>query len=57
MEIVEERAPNGFTNLEEIISVAELEEISRAYKLTAGFDPETLNARPSFSVRSRVRSI
>ncbi len=53
MEIVEERAPDGFTNLEEIISVAELEEISRAYKLTAGFDPEMLNVRPSFSVRSK----
>ncbi len=52
MEIVEERAPGGFTNLEEIVSTAELEEISRAYKLTAGFDPETLNSRASFSVRS-----
>jgi 2-polyprenyl-6-methoxyphenol hydroxylase-like FAD-dependent oxidoreductase len=53
MEIVEERAPDGFTNLADIISVVELEAISRAYKLTAGFDPETLNARPSFSVRPR----
>jgi 2-polyprenyl-6-methoxyphenol hydroxylase-like FAD-dependent oxidoreductase len=53
MEIVEQRAPCGFTNLEEIISVAELEEISRAYKLTAGFDPQTLNARASFSVRPK----
>jgi len=25
--------------------------ISRAYKPTAGFDPETLNSRPSLSVR------
>ena len=53
MEIVEERAPDGFTSLEDIIGVAELEEISRAYKLTAGFDPQTLNARASFSVRSK----
>jgi 2-polyprenyl-6-methoxyphenol hydroxylase-like FAD-dependent oxidoreductase len=51
MEIVEERAPNGFTNLDEIISAQELEEISRAYKRTAGFDPEVLNNRPSLSVR------
>jgi 2-polyprenyl-6-methoxyphenol hydroxylase-like FAD-dependent oxidoreductase len=29
----------------------ELEEISRAYKRTAGFDPETLNNRPLLSVR------
>ncbi len=53
MEIVEERAPDGFTSLDDIISVAELEEISRAYKLTAGFDPRTLNARASFSVKSK----
>lgn len=51
MEIVEERAPEGFTNLADIISNAELEEISHAYKLTAGFDAETLNARASYSVK------
>jgi len=51
MEIVEQRAPEGFTNLDDIVSQQELEEISRAYKRTAGFDPETLNSRPSLSVR------
>jgi 5-methylphenazine-1-carboxylate 1-monooxygenase len=51
MEIVEQRAPHGFTNLDDIVSAAELEQISRAYKLTAGFDPVTLNSRPSFSVK------
>lgn len=51
MEIVEERAPNGFTNLDDVISRAELEEIASAYKRTAGFDPHTLNNRPSLSVR------
>lgn len=51
MEVVEERAPNGFTNLNDIISQEELEEISRNYKRAAGFDPETLNNRPSLSVR------
>jgi 2-polyprenyl-6-methoxyphenol hydroxylase-like FAD-dependent oxidoreductase len=51
MEIVEERAPNGFANLDDIISREELEEISRSYKRTAGFDPEILNNRPSLSVR------
>jgi 2-polyprenyl-6-methoxyphenol hydroxylase-like FAD-dependent oxidoreductase len=51
MELVEERAPNGFTNLDEVISQEELEAIARAYKRTAGFDPETLNQRPSLSVR------
>jgi 2-polyprenyl-6-methoxyphenol hydroxylase-like FAD-dependent oxidoreductase len=50
MQIVEARAPNGFTNLEDIISTAELEEISKSYKRTAGFDPEILNTRASLSV-------
>jgi 2-polyprenyl-6-methoxyphenol hydroxylase-like FAD-dependent oxidoreductase len=51
MEIVEERAPDGFTNLDEVISREELEAISRSYKQTAGFDPAVLNARASYSVR------
>ena len=50
MELVEQRAPDGFTNLDDVISQRELEEISRSYKRTAGFDPETLNNRPSLSV-------
>jgi 2-polyprenyl-6-methoxyphenol hydroxylase-like FAD-dependent oxidoreductase len=51
MEIVEQRAPDGFSNLDAIISRDELEEISRSYKRTAGFDPAVLNERPSLSVR------
>jgi hypothetical protein len=50
MEIVEERAPSGFSNIEEIISLPELEEISTRYKVTAGFDPGILNSRASLSV-------
>lgn len=52
MEIVEERAPDGFADLDQVISRQELEEISRTYKHTAGFDPEVLNNRPSLSVHS-----
>jgi len=51
MELVEKRAPNGFTNLDEVISREEMDEIARFYKRTAGFDPESLNKRPSLSVR------
>ena len=51
MEIVEERAPDGFTDLDAIISREELEAISLSYKRAAGFDPEILNSRPSLSVR------
>jgi 2-polyprenyl-6-methoxyphenol hydroxylase-like FAD-dependent oxidoreductase len=51
MDLVEERAPDGFTNLDDVISQEELAEIAGAYKRTAGFDPEVLNNRPSLSVR------
>lgn len=51
MEIVEQRAPDGFERLEDVISQAELEEISASYKRTAGFDPKLLNERPSLSVK------
>jgi 5-methylphenazine-1-carboxylate 1-monooxygenase len=56
LSIVEERAPNGFRDLDAVISREELEEISRAYKRTAGFDPESLNSRPSLSVGPRAPS-
>lgn len=45
MQIVEERAPNGFANLGDIISDTELEEIAVRYKKIAGFDRESLNAK------------
>lgn len=47
MQLVEERAPNGFERLDDVASQAELEEIANRYKRVAGFDPETLNARAS----------
>jgi 5-methylphenazine-1-carboxylate 1-monooxygenase len=50
MEIVEQRAPDGFATLDDVISRAELEEIAAAYKRTAGFAPDALNSRPSLSV-------
>ena len=45
MQIVEERAPNGFENLDEVISRQELEEIANKYKKIAGFDRESLNQK------------
>lgn len=50
LEIVEQRAPDGFVDLDTVISRAELEEMSRSYKRTAAFDPEVLNNRPSLGV-------
>jgi 2-polyprenyl-6-methoxyphenol hydroxylase-like FAD-dependent oxidoreductase len=55
MQMAEERAPKGFTSIEEIIPRQELENIARSFKVAAGFDPEILNKRPSLSVAgSRV---
>jgi 2-polyprenyl-6-methoxyphenol hydroxylase-like FAD-dependent oxidoreductase len=51
LRLVEERAPHGFTNLSDVISPQELAEIIGDYQRTAGFDCDTLNNRPSLSVR------
>jgi len=50
MEIVHQRMPDGFVDLDTVINHAELDEISRSYKRMAGFDPEVLNDRPSLGV-------
>ena len=55
MEIVEQRAPDGFSDLDAIISPQELVAISDRYKRTAGFDPESLNNRPSLSATRGAR--
>lgn len=46
MQIVEERAPDGFAELEQVIARSELENIAATYKRLAGFDPALLNAEP-----------
>ena len=50
LEMIQEQAPNGFDNLDAIITKDELDSISTGYKKLAGFFPETLNNRPSLSV-------
>jgi 5-methylphenazine-1-carboxylate 1-monooxygenase len=47
LELAEQRAPEGFTDIEEVITRRELEEIALAYKIEAGFDPATINSRAS----------
>lgn len=47
MQVVEQRAPDGFARIEDVLSVPELAEAASAYKRLAGFDQEALNARPS----------
>jgi 2-polyprenyl-6-methoxyphenol hydroxylase-like FAD-dependent oxidoreductase len=48
-DLVEERAPNGFKELSDVITRQELEEIADEYKRIGGFDVERLNNRPSLS--------
>ncbi|WP_106400344.1 DUF3237 family protein [Actinocorallia populi] len=47
--LAQERAPEGFDDIEEVIPRAEREEISLRYKKLAGFDPAGLNERASWS--------
>jgi hypothetical protein len=49
-DLVEERAPNGFRDLSDVITRQELEAIADEYKRIGGFDIERLNNRASFSV-------
>jgi 5-methylphenazine-1-carboxylate 1-monooxygenase len=50
MDLVHARAPEGFTDLEAVVPRAELEATVMGYKRIAGFDPETLNRRESWSI-------
>jgi len=45
MQLVQERAPDGFDRIEDVLTRAELEETASAYKRIAGFDKDELNAR------------
>ncbi|MBI1395046.1 MAG: FAD-binding protein [Betaproteobacteria bacterium] len=45
LQLAEERAPNGFERIEDVIPRLELEAIANRYKQTAGFDRETVNRR------------
>lgn len=46
LDILEERAPDGYDDLERVLPLAEREEIAARYKKMAGFDIERLNGSP-----------
>ena len=46
MQLVEERAPNGYKVVTDVLSQQELEDIAANYKRVAGFQVEVLNAKP-----------
>jgi 5-methylphenazine-1-carboxylate 1-monooxygenase len=43
IDLVEEKAPDGFTNVEDVVSHAELEAIVKGYPKLAGFDQSQVN--------------
>jgi 2-polyprenyl-6-methoxyphenol hydroxylase-like FAD-dependent oxidoreductase len=48
LQLVEERAPDGFRRINDVISQEELEAISTSFATAAGLDVEAVNGRPSF---------
>lgn len=50
MQLAYERAPDGFTNIEDVVSTDELTAIADQYKRAAGFNPQLLNERATLSV-------
>ena len=52
MQLVEERAPDGFKDVTDVLSRQELEEIAANYKRVAGFQVEGLNAKPPIVQRA-----
>jgi 5-methylphenazine-1-carboxylate 1-monooxygenase len=46
MQLVEERAPDGYGVVTDVLSLQELEDIAANYKRVAGFQVEGLNAKP-----------
>jgi 2-polyprenyl-6-methoxyphenol hydroxylase-like FAD-dependent oxidoreductase len=53
MQLVQERAPDGFSHIEDVLTQAELEAAAAGYKRIAGFDKDELNARPPIVTPSR----
>lgn len=45
MQLVEERAPDGFATIDDVLSRGELEDVAANYKRIAGFQVDALNAR------------
>ena len=50
LSIVDERAPDGFAHIDDVLSPDERTMITEAYRRTAGFDVANLNTRPSWNV-------
>jgi 2-polyprenyl-6-methoxyphenol hydroxylase-like FAD-dependent oxidoreductase len=47
LQLVEERAPNGFDHIDDVVSRTEIEAISASFAAAAGLDVETVNGTHS----------
>ena len=47
--LVAQRAPQGFTDVRDVLSDEELDEIEASYSQTTMYDVDWLNARPSWA--------
>ena len=56
MQLVDERAPNGFNVVTEVMTQQELEDVANTYKRVAGFQVEALNAKPPIVPRPETCS-
>ena len=61
MDMAQERAPNGFDNIKDVIPHAELESIALSFKRAAGFDPQAVGrealSRLSLRFQPEARSV
>jgi 2-polyprenyl-6-methoxyphenol hydroxylase-like FAD-dependent oxidoreductase len=48
LQLVEERAPSGFSRIDDVISAVELNEIVSGFAFAAGLDSGAVNSRPSY---------
>jgi 5-methylphenazine-1-carboxylate 1-monooxygenase len=48
LQLVEERAPNGFDRIDEVVSQQDLKTIAASFSSAAGLDIETVNSRPPY---------
>jgi 2-polyprenyl-6-methoxyphenol hydroxylase-like FAD-dependent oxidoreductase len=56
MQLVEERAPDGYKLVTDVLSQKELEDIAANYKRVAGFQVEALNAKPPIVQVQKARA-
>jgi 2-polyprenyl-6-methoxyphenol hydroxylase-like FAD-dependent oxidoreductase len=54
LHLIEQRAPNGFTRIDDVMTNDELDSIALQYQKMAGFDVETLNTQPSWNTTRKA---